>query len=201
MRLGIFGGTFDPPHSGHLALALAALQQLGLDRVLWVVTADPPHKVGLPLSPIQDRLDMVLAAIRGQSGFEISRVDIDRPGPHWSADTVALLKYSQPEAEWVYLMGGDSLRDLPTWGRPQELLANASLGVLLRPDAEVDLARLEQILPGISSRVAYVSAPRQAISSHDIRRRVAHGRSIDGLVPSGVAALIQARGLYRHAAE
>lgn len=201
MRLGIFGGTFDPPHSGHLALALAALQQLGLDRVLWVVTADPPHKVGLPLSPIQDRLDMVLAAIRGQSGFEISRVDIDRPGPHWSADTVALLKDSQPEAEWVYLMGGDSLRDLPTWGRPQELLANASLGVLLRPDAEVDLARLEQILPGISSRVAYVSAPRQAISSHDIRRRVAHGRSIDGLVPSGVAALIQARGLYRHAAE
>ena len=98
-------------------------------------------------------------------------------------------------------MGGDSLRDLPSWGRPQELLANASLGVLLRPDVEVDLAGLEQVLPGISSRVEFVSAPRQALSSHDIRRRVAEGRPIDGLVPPGVAALIQTRGLYRHEAE
>jgi len=133
MRCGIFGGTFDPPHVGHLALALAAQQQLNLDRVLWVPTADPPHKLGQPLSPVQDRLDMVLAAIQGQPGFEISRVDIDRPGPHWSADTVWLLKHAQPDVEWVFLMGGDSLRDLPHWGRPQELLANASLGVLLRP--------------------------------------------------------------------
>jgi nicotinate-nucleotide adenylyltransferase len=201
MRLGVFGGTFDPPHAGHLALAQAARQQLRLDRVLWVVTADPPHKLGLPLSSIQDRLDMVLAAIRGHPYFEISRVDIDRPGPHWSADTVALLKRSQPEAEWIFLMGGDSLRDLPSWGRPQELLANASLGVLLRPDAEVDLAGLEQVLPGISARVAFVSTPRQSVSSHDIRQRVADGRPIDGLVPPEVAAVIQARGLYRHAPE
>ena len=198
MRLGIFGGTFDPPHSGHLALALAALAQLSLDRVLWVVTADPPHKLGQPLSPIQDRLDMALAAIRRYPRFEISRVDIDRPGPHWSVDTVLLLKHFQPDAEWVYLMGGDSLRDLPTWGRPQELLANASLGVLVRPDAKVDLARLEQVLPGISSRVAFVSAPPQDISSHAIRQRVAAGQPIDGLVPSGVADLIRSRALYRH---
>ena len=198
MRLGVFGGTFDPPHNGHLALAQAAQQQLKLDRVLWVVTADPPHKHGWALSPIQDRLDMVLAAINGQPGFEVSRVDIDRPGPHWAADTVALLKQAQPEVEWVYLMGGDSLRDLPTWGRPRELLANAGLGVLLRPGAEVDPASLEQDLPGIAPKVAFVSAPRLAVSSHDIRRRVAEGRPIDGLTPAGVAALIQARGLYVH---
>ena len=198
MRIGIFGGTFDPPHSGHLALALAALIQLGLDRVLWVVAADPPHKLGRPLVPVQDRLDMVLAAIRGYPRFEISRVDIDRPGPHWSVDTVGLLKRSQPEAEWVFLMGGDSLRDLPTWGRPLELLANASLGVLLRPDAAVDLAALEQALPGITSRVAFVSAPPQNISSHEVRQRVAAGQPIDGLVAAGVADLIRLRGLYRH---
>ena len=197
MRSGVFGGTFDPPHNGHLALAQAAWRQLGLHRVLWVVTADPPHKQGWPLSPIQDRLDMVLAAIAGQPQFEVSRVDIDRPGPHWAVDTVALLKQAEPGGEWVYLMGGDSLRDLPTWGRPRELLANAELGVLLRPGAEVDPASLESALPGISQRVTLVSAPRQTISSHAIRQRVATGQPIDGLTPPTVVALIQARGLYR----
>ena len=196
MRYGVFGGTFDPPHNGHLALAQAALQQLNLDRVLWVVTAEPPHKQGWPLSPVQDRFDMVLAAIAGQPQFEVSRVDIDRPGPHWAADTVLLLKQSLPAVELVYLMGGDSLRDLPTWGRPQQLLANATLGVLLRPGAEVDPAGLEHDLPGITSKVAFVSAPRVALSSHDVRQRVADGQSIDGLTPPAVVALIQARGLY-----
>jgi nicotinate-nucleotide adenylyltransferase len=197
MRHGVFGGTFDPPHNGHLALAQAARQQLNLDRVLWVVTADPPHKQGRPLTPVQDRLDMVQAAIAGQPHFEVSRVDIDRPGPHWAADTVALLKQAHPEVDWVYLMGGDSLRDLPTWGRPRELLANAMLGVLLRPGAEVDPASLEQDLPGITRKVAFVQAPRIDLSSHDVRQRVMDGRSIAGLTPPGVAALIQARGLYR----
>jgi nicotinate-nucleotide adenylyltransferase len=197
MRYGVFGGTFDPPHNGHLTLAQAALAQLNLDRVLWVVTSDPPHKQGWPLSPVQDRLDMVLAAIAGQPQFEVSRVDIDRPGPHWAADTVGLLKQAHPQVDLVYLMGGDSLRDLPTWGRPRELLANAALGVLLRPGAEVEPASLEQELPGITGKVAFVSAPRSALSSHDLRQRVAGGKSIDGMTPPGVAALIEARGLYR----
>ncbi len=198
MRYGVFGGTFDPPHNGHLALAQAALEQLKLDRVLWVVTADPPHKQETPLTPVQDRLDMVTAAINGQLQFDVSRVDIDRPGPHWAADTVALLKQAWPGDDLIYLMGSDSLRDLPTWGRPREILANATLGVLQRPGASFDLARLEQDLPGLSKQVAFVSAPRLAVSSHDLRRRVAEGRPIDGQVPPGVAALIQARGLYRN---
>jgi nicotinate-nucleotide adenylyltransferase len=197
MRYGVFGGTFDPPHNGHLALAQAALSQLDLDRVLWVITADPPHKQGWPLSPVPDRLDMVLAAIAGQPNFEVSRVDIDRPGPHWAADTVALLKHAHPGVDLVFLMGGDSLRDLPTWGRPRELLANATLGVLLRPGAEVDPASLEHELPGITRRVAFVAAPRVALSSHDLRQRVADGQPLDGLTPPGVAALIETRGLYR----
>jgi nicotinate-nucleotide adenylyltransferase len=197
MRYGIFGGTFDPPHNGHLALAQAALSQLNLDRVLWVVTADPPHKQGWLLSPVADRLALVQAAIDGQPHFVVSRVDIDRPGPHWAADTVALLKQQYPGVDLVYLMGGDSLRDLPTWGRPGELLANADLGVLMRPGAEVDPASLEHDLPGITGKVMLVAAPHVDISSHELRRRVAAGQSIAGLTPPAVAVLIHARHLYR----
>jgi nicotinate-nucleotide adenylyltransferase len=198
MRYGVFGGTFDPPHNGHLALAQAALEQLNLDRVLWVVTADPPHKQETPLTPVRDRLDMVTAAINGRPQFDVSRVDIDRLGPHWAADTVALLKQAWPGDDLVYLMGSDSLRDLPTWGRPREILANSTLGVLQRPGVAADLAHLEQDLPGLTKKVAFVSAPRLAVSSHDLRRRVAAGQRIDDQVPAGVAALIQDRGLYRN---
>jgi nicotinate-nucleotide adenylyltransferase len=197
MRCGVFGGTFDPPHDGHLALAQAALKQLNLNQVLWVVTADPPHKKDALIAPVQDRLDMVAAAVRGQPKFEISRVDVDRPGPHWAADTVRLLKQQRPEAGLVYLMGSDSLRDLPTWGRPAELLAHATLGVLRRPGAEVDLEALERVLPGISEKVEFVSAPPVDVSSHQIRQRVADGAPIDGLVPLGVAEIVRARCLYR----
>jgi len=132
-RVGVFGGTFDPPHNGHLALANAARQQLGLDNVLWVITADPPHKRGHFISPAADRLSLVNAAIAGQPGMVLSRVELDRPGPQWAADTVRLLSEADPETDLVYLMGGDSLRDLPNWGRPDQLLRYASLGVLRRP--------------------------------------------------------------------
>ncbi len=197
MRYGVFGGTFDPPHFGHLALAKAALGQLRLDKVLWVITADPPHKRDALIAPVADRLDMVAAAITGQPDFEISRVDVDRPGPHWAADTVAILSRERPGSELVYLMGGDSLRDLPTWGRPRELLAIATLGVLQRPGAEANLRLLEGALPGITDRVAFVSAPRLDVSSRAIRQRVAAGQPVDSMVPPAVAAIIQARALYR----
>ena len=197
MRLGVFGGTFDPPHNGHLALAHAARLQIALDEVLWVVTADPPHKRGLAISPAANRLDLVQAAIDGQPGMQLSRVDVDRPGPQWAADTVRLLSGVNPGAELIYLMGGDSLRDLPNWGRPRDLLQYASLGVLRRPGAVVDLETLEEALPGISDRITFVSAPRLAISSHDVRERVRAGLPIDDLVPPRVAAAIEARGLYR----
>lgn len=191
------GGTFDPPHYGHLRLAQAARDQLSLDRVLWVVAADPPHKQDRPITPVADRLDLVAAAIAGQPGHELSRVDVDRPGPHWAADTVALVAAQHPGAELYFLMGGDSLRDLPTWGRPREFLARTRLAVLRRPGAQVDLAALETVLPGITSRVDFIAAPRLDISAHDIRSRVAAGLPITGLVPPAVAALIAARGLYR----
>ncbi len=197
MRLGIFGGTFDPPHNGHLHLVQAAQTQLALDKVLWVVTADPPHKQGNPLSPLADRLLMVEAALAAEPTCEISRIDIDRPGPHWAADTVRLLAAQQPAAHLIYLMGGDSLRDLPTWGRPLEFLAHCTLGVLRRPQDAIDLDALEAQLPGLSAKVQFVEAEPQSIASYVIRQRVAAGESITHFVPAAVAQIIQTRKLYR----
>lgn len=197
MRIGVFGGTFDPPHYGHLRLAMAARQQLQLDRVLWVLTADPPHKRGQPVSPVDQRLAMAQAAIAPYPEFEISRVDIDRPGPHWAADTVRLLAAQYPGAELFYLMGGDSLRDLPTWGRPREFLACCQLAVLRRPGDQVDLAALEPALPGISRKVVFIDVPAITVAARTIRRRVRQGQPITGLVPPGVAAVIRSRALYQ----
>jgi nicotinate-nucleotide adenylyltransferase len=197
MRLGLLGGTFDPPHNGHILLAQAARKQLRLDEVLWVVTADPPHKQDNEISPVADRLDLVKAAIAGEPAFRLSRVDVDRPGPHWAADTVALVRAAYPGADLVYLMGGDSLRDLPTWGRPREFLAGCTLGVLRRPGDDFDLAGLERVLPGLTRRVTFIDVPPLEIASHTIRRRVRAGEAIDDLVPPAVADLIAARRLYR----
>jgi nicotinate-nucleotide adenylyltransferase len=197
MKIAIFGGTFDPPHHGHITLAAEAVRQLGLDKVLWVVTAEPPHKRGQVHTHVGTRLALVEAAISGNPAFEVSRVDIDRPGPHWAADTVALVSWEYPQAELYYLMGGDSLRDLPTWGRPHELLACCQLGVMRRPGDAVDLGALEPILPGISSKVAFIEVPAIPISSQDIRRKVQAGEPIDGLLPDSVATLVRDWELYR----
>ncbi len=119
MKLGIFGGTFDPPHLGHLILAAEAQSQLALDSVLWVLTADPPHKSGQAISAWPTRLELLQAATRQDQGFTISRVDIDRPPPHYAFETVRLLKQEYPQAELFYLMGGDELArpaDLETAG-------------------------------------------------------------------------------------
>jgi nicotinate-nucleotide adenylyltransferase len=196
MRLGIFGGTFDPPHCGHLRLAEAARVQLQLDRVLWVLTADPPHKHNTPMSPVADRLAMVTAALAAEPAGELSRVDIDRPGPHLAADTVVLLSQQFPGAQLVYLMGGDSLRDLPGWIRPEAFLAHCSLGVLRRPGDNIDLPVLERALPELVGKVAFVQSSLVDIASKEIRRRVQAGESLEGWVPAAVAKIIRERGLY-----
>lgn len=198
MRIGIFGGTFDPPHVGHLILAAEARDQLALDRVLWIVTPDPPHKLDRKVSPLEVRLELVRAAIGEDSGFEISRVEIDRPGPHYSADTVRILAQQHPGAELFYLMGGDSLHDLPDWMRPLDFLAClAGLGVMRRPSDFVDLPRLERALPGITGKVYFVEAPLLEISSTSIRERVREGRHFQYFLPQKVCQVIAERGLYR----
>ena len=199
-RLGILGGTFDPPHWGHLRLAEAARVQLSLDQVLWVVTARPPHKQGRAISPVADRLAMVTAAIAGEPTYVLSRVEVDRPGPYWAADTVALLAQQFPDAQLIYLMGGDSLHDLPRWVRPQAFLAHCSLGVLRRPGDAIDLPALEQILPGLTAKVAFVESPPIPIASHEIRCRAKAGLPLEGWVPEVVAQIIGERRLYSEAA-
>ena len=197
MRIGIFGGTFDPPHVGHLILAGEAASQLKLARLLWVLTPDPPHKLSKVVSPAEQRLELVKAEIEGEPAFELSRVDLDRRGPHYAVDTLQLLAAAYPGDELVYLMGGDSLRDLPTWYQPHALLkVCALLGVMRRPQDKIDLAALEQGLPGITQKVAFIDTPLVEISSADIRRRMAAGQPYRYFLTERVYQVIRAKNYY-----
>jgi nicotinate-nucleotide adenylyltransferase len=198
MRIGVFGGTFDPPHVGHLILAEECRTQVHLDKLLWVVTNEPPHKENQFISPIEGRVALVLKSIEGNPAYELSRVDIDRPGPHYALDTVLLLKKQFPTAELFYLMGGDSLHDLPSWHKPQEFIeACDGLGVMRRHDDRVDLNDLEKSLPGISKKVHLVEAPILEISSHQIRQRIQNGSGYRYYLTDAVYQIIKESKLYR----
>lgn len=197
MRIGIFGGTFDPPHVGHLILAEECRTQLNLDKLLWVVTDNPPHKRYVNVSPIEQRVELVAQAITGNPAFAISRVDIDRPGPHYAIDTVNILKKEFPGSEMFYLMGGDSLHDLPTWNRPQDFVKTCDgIGVMRRHADQVDLESLEKVLPGIERKVHIVEAPILEISSHQIRQRIFDGQGYRYYLRDAVYRAINELGLY-----
>ncbi len=196
--IGLFGGTFDPPHIGHLILSAEARAQFGLERLLWVLTPNPPHKQGLPITPLEHRLAMVEVAISGNSQFELSTVEIDRPGPHYAQDTVKIISEQNPAADLVYLMGGDSLCDLPAWHRPTDLVAALQfIGVMRRPGVSIDLPALEKIIPGLTAKVRYVDAPLIDIAAHEIRQRVADGRPFRYFIPPAVYGYIMEHNLYR----
>mgnify|MGYP001765421058 CR=1 FL=1 len=174
--IGVFGGTFDPPHVAHLVLASEAQAQLGLDRVLWVLTPTSPHKVEQAITPVAVRLEMVRAAIQDDPVFEVSSVDLDRDPPYYAVDTMKLLQQKYPRAMLVYIMGEDSLRDLPKWHQPESFLQYCSfLGVMRRPKARVDLSRLAKVIPGIELKTRFIDIPLLQISSSDIRQSVARG--------------------------
>lgn len=197
-RLGIFGGTFDPPHVGHLILAMEALDQLHLDRVLWVLAPDPPHKQGKKIAPTDTRLRMVNASIGNDDAFELSRVDVDRPGPHYVLDTIKILHEQHHDAELIFLLGGDSLRDLPTWNEPLQFLdACDGLGVMHRVGEKIDMRNLEKLLPGITQKVEFIEAPILEISSNNIRRLIAQGKPFRYYLTPQVYGIIQSEGLYR----
>ena len=198
-RIGIFGGTFDPPHFGHLILAAEAQYQLELDLLLFVLTPDPPHKQGLRLTNLDDRIAMLSAAIEGHAGFELSTVDIDRPGPHYTADTMRILQEQHPDDILIYLMGGDSLVGLlHDWHKETEFIANCDLiGVMRRPQDELHLAPIEKAFPGITEKIRFVEAPLLEIASSQIRRRVREGRPFCFYLPEPVRRVIAERGLYQ----
>lgn len=197
-RIGVFGGTFDPPHLGHLILASEARYQLRLTRLLWVLAAVPPHKLESAISPLEDRVEMLQLALQNDPAFEVSRVDIDRPGPHYTLDTVALLRRQNPGETIVLVIGGDSLRDLPTWHQPTKVVAACDeIGVMRRPGDEMELSALEAILPGLASKVRFIDAPLLEIASHEIRERVANGQPFQYYVPAAVQQYIVTHGLYK----
>lgn len=198
MRIGIFGGTFDPVHVGHLILATEAASQLKLDKVLWMVTADPPHK-GDEVTPVKDRLAMVAAAIDADPLFEISCIEVNRPGPHHTVDTMLLLHKQYPHDILVYLMGGDSLEDLPDWYRPADFIeACDEIGVLRRPAHIIDLEKLEKALPGITARVRFIDSALIDISSTQLRQAIADGKAYRYCLPVDVYRYIHQTGLYQH---
>jgi nicotinate-nucleotide adenylyltransferase len=196
--IGIFGGTFDPPHLGHLILAAEAFHQLQLNRLLWVLTPQPPHKPGRPITPLPHRLAMLQRAIAPTPGFELSRVEIDRPGPHYTIETLEILRIQFPAADFALLIGGDSLRDLPGWQRPAEIVSACRyLGVMRRPGDSVEISTLERILPGLGGKIRFIDTPRLEISSSAIRRRVAEGGHYRYYLPESVYDYIQQNKLYR----
>lgn len=201
IRVGIFGGTFDPPHIGHLVLAEIARHDLELDQVLWVLTEHPPHKKNETITSLRHRLAMLQAAIHDNPNFEISRVDIDRPGPHYAVDTVDIIGKDNPEAIIVYLMGSDSLLDLPYWYCPERLIELIDeLGVMVRPGSET--MRLEplfektEVLGGLVGKIRYLAAPRLDIASSYIRRLIVERGPYRYYLPEKVYQFIQEHKLY-----
>lgn len=196
--IGVFGGTFDPPHVGHLILADEARYALGLEKVLWVPAGDPPHKPERPLSAPEVRAEMVQAAIAGDDRFALARVDLERPGPHYTVDGLKLLRQQGWQQPLAYLLGSDSLVDLPGWHSPEDLVSLCQqFGVLRRAGSVVDLESLEESLPGIGAKVHFFEAPLIAISGADIRARIADGRAYRYFVLPRVARVIESNRLYR----
>lgn len=196
-RIGILGGTFDPPHIGHLILAEYTVEALELEQALFVPAADPPHKHLLRM-PIEHRLPMLELAIADNPRFVLSRIDVDRPGPHYSADMVRIVQSQFPDAELFFVMGGDSLRDLPNWHRPQDLMQLCKLAVMRRSDEDIQADMHEDVLPGLGERVVMIDAPLLGvwISSTLVIERLDQGRSVRYLVPDSVLEYITENKLY-----
>lgn len=199
--IGIMGGTYDPIHLGHLAVAEEAREVLGLERVLFVPAAVPPHKPEGTVAPVGDRVAMVALAIAGNDAFELSLVEVERPGPSYTSDTVEELaeleRQAAREPDLTLILSAETFADLPTWHAPDRLLASARIAVVPRegypaPDRVWVAARF----PGREDRITLLDGPRLGVSSTGIRDRVRVGRSIRYLVPPAVAEHIARRSLY-----
>ncbi len=197
MRIGLFGGTFDPPHYAHLILAERTRDALQLDKVFWVPAGDPPHKRLEILTAAHRRADMIRLAIAQNPAFELSTLDVDRPGPHYTVDMVAQFRNTYPDASVYFLMGGDSLFDLAQWHQPQRLIELAQLVVMQRPSIQFDIDALSLQISGLKGRVIVLDAPLVEIASTDIRTMCSQNKSIRYLLPHDVHAYIQEHKLYQ----
>ena len=197
-RIGVFGGTFDPPHVGHLILAAEVFEQLRLDRLLWVLTPVSPLKRDQSITCLEHRLAMVQLAIAGNPDFELSRIELDLPDPYYTVDTIRHLSEKHPSADIILVIGGDSLRDFPRWHRPADLVAAChQIGVMRRPGDSIDLSALERQIPGTQAKVRFVDAPLLDISSSDIRRRIREKLPFRYYLSPSVYKYILDKDLYR----
>lgn len=201
MKYGILGGTFDPPHNGHLKIAAAARSALGLAQIVFIPAGQPPHKLDDPVSPAATRLAMLELALARHPDFVISRLELLRAGPSYTVDTLRELHQTLgDDAEIYFIMGMDSLQNFHTWHQPQEIVKLCKLAVLRRPGFDVDLDTLEKQVPGATASVVIIPGPEFDISASEIRARVRRGESIRGLVPPAVAAFIKTNRLYKNGA-
>jgi nicotinate-nucleotide adenylyltransferase len=203
MRLGILGGTFDPVHYGHLVLAECCREHCQLDRVLFLPAAVPPHKTRHDVTPAADRVEMLKLAIGGHPQFEVSTYEVGRGGVNYTFETLAELERQYPGAELFFLLGSDSLNDLPRWREPRRICELATLAVAQRagsPEPNWEpIAGLVSPERLAVCRACQTTMPQIGISSNDLRARVAEGHSIRYQVPRAVEKYIETHGLYRQA--
>lgn len=199
IKIGLLGGTFDPPHWGHLWLAETAREQLGLAKVLFLPVGQPPHKGNREITAVSHRLQLTQLAIQETPHFELDRSDIEREPPQVTVTLLPLLQRAYPEAQLWWLIGSDSLRDLPTWHQPQQLVQLCRLAVLPRPGIVVDWIALEMAIPDIQLAVDMLDGPQLNLSSTDIRQWARADHSIRHLLPTAVLHYIQQNNLYSSA--
>ena len=199
MRIGVFGGSFDPVHFGHLILAEQCREQARLDEVWFIPAARPPHKLDAPPSSFDHRVAMLHLALDGQTGFRIDPLEADRPGPSYTADTLDELHRRHPGHEWLYLLGSDTVPDLPKWHEPARIVARASLLVMERHGSPTPHTNEVEKLIGVPSgqlKMQRIDVPSIDLASRDIRQRVATDRSIRFMVPDLVEDYIRKHSLY-----
>jgi nicotinate-nucleotide adenylyltransferase len=197
-RTGVLGGTFDPPHIGHLWLAALAADALSLDQVLFMPAAQPPHKDRALAGSAEDRLELTRLAIADDARFALSTIEMERPGPSYTVDSISQLLDEHAADTLVLLMAADSLAQIDTWREPDRLLQLVEWGIGPRPGSAMpDGAQLAARFGNAAGRIHLLEGPALAVSSTAIRSRVAAGRTIRYLVPRAVEELIAARGLYR----
>jgi nicotinate-nucleotide adenylyltransferase len=203
MRIGIFGGTFDPVHLGHLVMAEQCREQAGLDQVWFVLAARPPHKPEGELTAFARRVEMLQLALAGQPAFRVEELEKDRPGPSYTADTLEAIHRRQPDLDLHFIIGSDSLVDLPQWREPARIVAQAALLVVTRPGFRIqpiEEVRQALELPNETPlRFQVIESPLIDIASSDLRRRAAEGKSLRYQVPRAVECYIEQHQLYRKA--
>ncbi len=201
MRIGIFGGTFDPPHYGHLVVAEQAREQAGLDHVWFVLSARPPHKSDWQITPFDRRAEMLALALAGQEdNFRTETIERDRPGLSYTADTLDALAEAHPNVEWFLILGADSVKDLPNWHEPKRILQRTTILAAGRPGYSVWTGAELAAQVGMNAnevRLQTIDVPLIGIASSDLRRHAAEGRSLLFQLPRAVEVYIREKKLYR----